>query len=217
MGSMKVTKLEHACLILDNNTTRLIVDPGSFTNLPEDLSNINCLVITEEHADHYNLENVKKVLAQNPGAKIITTEAVASALKESGIQSTAIKGSAEIEVGRFKLRLIEGDHAVIYGQSPCRVLTLRVDDFLYYPSDSFIPTDIPVQVLALPTAGPWHKVSESIDLAKKVSSTYVLATHNGLYNQTGHAITNNFTSSNVSGTHREYIFLDTGESKEFST
>lgn len=213
---MKITKFEHACLILDNGTSSLVIDPGSFTNLPEDLPNISCVVVTEEHMDHFNLENIQKILAKNPEAKIFSTANVAEQLSEANISCQAIQGEQQSEVGGFQLRLKEADHAVIYQTSPCRVLTLQVDEVLYYPSDSFVPTENTVQVLALPTSGPWHKVSESIALADSVEAQHVLVTHNGLYNDTGNSVTNNFTSSNIADKQKEYVFLKTGETKEFS-
>lgn len=212
---MKVTKFEHACLILDNGTSRLVVDPGSFTELPKNLSNVSCIVVTEEHVDHFNLENIQNILSQSPDVQIISTEVVAGQLKEAGYNCVAVKGNKELNVGGFALTLNEGDHAVVYGKSPCRVLTVVIDDFLYYPSDSFIPTDTKVQVLALPTCGPWHKISESVDFANRVSSKQILVTHNGLYNETGNKVTNGFTSNNIADKNREYIFLNVGESRDF--
>lgn len=73
---MKLTKYEHACLILDNGTSKLVIDPGCFTKLPENLTGVSCLVITEEHVDHFDIDNVQKVLDQNLELKILTTQAV---------------------------------------------------------------------------------------------------------------------------------------------
>ncbi|GAC1502570.1 MAG: MBL fold metallo-hydrolase [Candidatus Saccharimonadales bacterium] len=213
---MKITKFEHACLILDNGTSRLLIDPGSFTTLPENLSNINCIVVTEEHADHFDLENIKKVLSQSPDVKIFSTKVVAKQLTEAGYSCEAVSCEEHINVDGFSLTFKEGDHAISYDTSPCRVLTIKVDDFLYYPSDSFIPTEATVQVLALPTSGPWHKISESIDFANKITSKYILVTHNGLYNDIGNTVANSFTSNNVADKNREYIFLAVGETKDFS-
>ena len=127
---MKLTKYEHACLILDNGNSRLIIDPGTFTNLPEDLTNIACIVITEEHLDHYNLSNIEKILSQSSNAQIISTEHVVSQLKTAGHPCLEIKGSKDLNVGGFSLTLVETDHSIIYASSPCRVLTLKVDDFV---------------------------------------------------------------------------------------
>jgi hypothetical protein len=212
---MKLTKLEHACLILDNATGRLIIDPGSFTQLPENLTAIRCIVITEEHADHYNLENIKRILEQSPQAKILTTKVVAQQLGDAGIACEAVQDEVYTNIGDFALLLKEADHAPIYKTSPCRVLTLRIDDFLYYPSDSFVTTSSPVQVLALPSSGPWHKVSEAIDFANSIRSQQILVTHNNLYSSVGNTVTNNFTSSNIVEKDREFVFLEVGETRVF--
>ncbi len=212
---MIITKFEHACLLLDNGKHRLIIDPGSFTNLPDNLTNLVCAVITEEHVDHYNLENIKKILAQNPEITILSTKTVAEQLKEVGINCQAVTRELKQQAQSFTLKLKETDHAEIYKSSPCRVLTIQVDDFLYYPSDSFTTTESSVEVLALPTSGPWHKISHSIDLANQVNSNSILATHNGLYNNTGNIVANNFTSSNITDKNREFVFLEVGESKKF--
>jgi len=213
---MKITKFEHACLILDNGTSRLLIDPGSFTKLPENLKGISCIVVTEEHVDHFDLENIEKVLSQSPDAQVLSTEVVAGQLKEAGYACEAVSGEKQKNVGGFSITFKEVDHAVSYGKSPCRVLTLKVDDFLYYPSDSYIPTEAKVQVLALPTCGPWHKISESVDFANKITSEQILVTHNGLYNDTGNKVANSFTSSNITDKDREYIFLAVGETRDFS-
>lgn len=212
---MNITKFEHACLVLNNQTSRLVIDPGSFTRLPEDLKNISCVVVTEEHVDHYNLENIQKILLKSPEAKVFSTMSVVRQLSSSNIGSEAVTGEQQIEVGNFKLTLKEGDHAPIYGNSPCKVLTVQVDEFLYYPSDSFIPTNTSVQVLALPTSGPWHTIAESIRFADSINSNQLLVTHNGLYNDTGNTVANTFISNNIADKEREYIFLEVGESRDF--
>lgn len=212
---MKLTKYEHACLILDNGNSRLIIDPGTFTNLPEDLNNVACIVITEEHLDHYNLSNIEKILSQSSNAQIISTVTVASQLKTAGHSCLEIKGSKDLNVGGFSLTLVETDHSIIYASSPCRVLTLKVDDFLYYSSDSFIPISSYVQVLALPTCGPWYKLSESVDFANSIDSKQIIATHNGLYNDIGNKVMNNFISNNIANKDREYIYLAVGQSRSF--
>lgn len=212
---MKLTKLEHACLILDNGKSRLIIDPGSFTTLPKDLTGVGTLVVTEEHTDHFSLDNIQKILKQNPDVKIFSTEVVSNQLNENGITCEAIAGERQTSIDEFNLTFIEGDHAIVHGKSPCRVVTLQVDDFLYYPSDSYIPTDATVQVLALPTSGPWHKITESIDFANKINSKQILVTHNGLLSQAGNFVANNSISNHLENKNRDYIFLEVGESKEF--
>ncbi|WP_343861781.1 MBL fold metallo-hydrolase, partial [Frigoribacterium faeni] len=53
VGVMRLTKLEHACLIIEKDGRRLVVDPGSFTSPLMDLQDVDAIVITHEHADHW--------------------------------------------------------------------------------------------------------------------------------------------------------------------
>lgn len=209
---MKLKKYEHACLILDNDKSKLVIDPGCFTKLPEDLSGVGCLVITEEHVDHFDIDNVQKLLEQNPDLKILTTLAVNTQLSEAGIYSFVIGGEQTIEECGYALNFYETAHAPVYKTSPCRSLSVKVDDYLFYPSDSYNVIDDEVEILALPTSGPWHKVEEAIDFANSINSQKMLVTHNALYSDEGQAVANNFIKANIADKSREYIYLRPGES-----
>lgn len=209
---MKLSKYEHACLILDNGQSRLVIDPGCFTKLPDDLSGISCIIITEEHVDHFNLENVQSILKQSPHAKIFSTDAVVDDLAKSEIEANVVHGQKETDQSGYHLSFNETPHAAVYRISPCRSLSVKVDDYLYYPSDSYNTTDDTVEVLALPTSGPWHKLEEAIDLANSIDSTIILATHNWLYNEDGETVANLYIKNNISGKNRNYVYLKPGES-----
>lgn len=209
---MKLTKYEHACLILDNGTSKLVIDPGCFTKLPENLTGVSCLVITEEHVDHFDIDNVQKVLDQNLELKILTTQAVNVQLSEVGISSSVIEGEQTVEEGGYNLSFYETPHAPVYKTSPCRSLSVKVDDYLFYPSDSYNVIKDEVEILALPTSGPWHKLEEAIDFANSINSQKMLVTHNALYSDEGQMVANNFIKANIADKSQEYIYLKPGES-----
>lgn len=211
---MKITKYGHACLFIDNGRERLVIDPGGFTDLPADLSSIRTVVVSEEHGDHYNAANLKKILEQSPKAMIFSTKAVAGLLKDQPVPCQAIEGVQTVDQDGFVITLREGAHAPVHGKSPCRVVTVQVGDFLYYPSDSFITTSAKVKVLALPSSGPWYKLTEAIDFANVTNCSFLLATHDGLTNQAGSTVNSNFIKDHVSG--KELVLLKPGESKDFS-
>lgn len=212
---MKVIKYEHACLFIESDNGILVIDPGKYTNLPTDLKNIQTIVVTEEHLDHFDASNLKKIIEQSPDAKIFSTNIVCEQLEKLEIKCTPISDKKTIEAGGLKLHFSEGDHAPTYKNSPCRVLTIQIDDFLYYPSDSFITTENEVQILALPTGGPWNKIEEAVDCANAIKSKYILATHNAHFNDLGQDTTNSFISMNIADQNREYVYLKVGESREF--
>lgn len=55
---MKITKLGHCCLVIEEAGQKILTDPGTFTTSQNDMTDINILLITHEHADHYHLDSV---------------------------------------------------------------------------------------------------------------------------------------------------------------
>jgi len=82
---MKITKLGHCCLIIEENGVKILTDPGTYTTEQNNVKDVDIVLITHEHQDHFHLESVKTILANNPKAKIITNNAVGGLLKEAGI------------------------------------------------------------------------------------------------------------------------------------
>src|SRR5690349_10814355 len=111
---MRLTKYEHACVILEEQGQKLIVDPGMFANLPDDLANTAALIITHEHADHFSADNVEKINAQNPELKIFATREVADKLAGSITPEDNMSYAA----GPFHLQFHTGPHAIIYSDFP---------------------------------------------------------------------------------------------------
>lgn len=210
---MKITKFEHACLLLEKNGTTLLIDPGSFTTLPDNLPKITFVIITEEHFDHFNVENLEKIVSNNPNVKVYTTQAVQKSLSNGKVSVVTVTGEQTISMDDFTVKLREVNHAVVYKNSPCKSLTVLVDTELYYPSDSFETTKEKVRVLALPTSGPWYKVSTSIEFANTVDSETVVPTHNALNSEIGNTVTQNYIESNIDQS-RKLISLAPGESLE---
>lgn len=207
---MKITKYGHACILFEKDGLRLLVDPGSFTELPNNLQEVDFIIVTEEHYDHFNMDNLKKA-ASIKSARIYTTTSVAESLKESGMSVKAISGDQTIDLGSFRVEFSENDHATVYKKSPCRSLAILIDDGVYYPSDTYVTIKKKIKVLALPTSGPWFKVSECIEFVNAIDSEIVLTTHNALNSEIGNKVTNTFIINNISND-RKFVHLNNGES-----
>ncbi|MEQ1736917.1 MAG: MBL fold metallo-hydrolase, partial [Rhodoglobus sp.] len=50
---MKVTKFEHACLVVQKADSQLVIDPGGYTPPRTDLFDVVAVGITLAHADHW--------------------------------------------------------------------------------------------------------------------------------------------------------------------
>ena len=85
-------------------------------------------------------------------------------------------------VGGIKIEVIGGDHAVIYDGLPgIPNVGYVIDDGAFlHPGDSFVRPDRAIDVLGVPTAAPWLKLSEAIDYVRAVAPRVVLPIHEAL-------------------------------------
>lgn len=174
---MRLTKLEHAALILEDSGRKLYIDPGSFTTALTDTANTVAVVITHEHADHWTPEQLNRILDLNPGIPIYAPAGVAAAAGDFDV--TTVEAGDTVEAGPFTLRFFGGRHAVIHSSIPVvDNLGVLVNDELFYPGDSFtIPEGVDVDVLAVPSSAPWLKAGEFIDYVLAVKPKRSFSTH----------------------------------------
>lgn len=179
---MKITKYAQSCLLIDVDGVKLLTDIGSYSTEVPDVSGLSAVLITHEHQDHLDIEKLQEILARNPEAKVITHAAVGEKLTEAGIAWTPIEAGETITVNGVSIESFGTEHAIIYGTSPCRNTGFLIAGKLYMPGDAL--HDVPnkqVEILALPTGGPWHKMSEAIDYAKKLNPRVVFPIHDAMY------------------------------------
>lgn len=175
---MRLTKLEHAALVLEDDGKKLFIDPGSFTAPITDAVNTVAIVITHEHADHWTPEQVNRILEISPDAVIYGPEGVANAAPDFSI--TVVHAGDSVEAGPFTLRFFGGRHAVIHSSIPVvDNLGVIVNEALVYPGDSFSAPDqlSEIEVLAVPSSAPWLKASEFIDYVLGLKPKHTFSTH----------------------------------------
>lgn len=181
---MKITKYEHACFVVEKNGASLVVDPGGFTTDFVVPDAVTAVVVTHEHADHFNADHLRAIVDKYPDALIIAPEPVTAQL--DGFNVRIAVPNEGMKVGEFELEFYGGNHAVITPQWP--VITnigLMIDGRLYYPGDSFFAPDRPVEILALPVAAPWLKISEVMDFLQQVRPTLAFPTHDAILSDAG--------------------------------
>ncbi|MGD1003372.1 MAG: MBL fold metallo-hydrolase [Minisyncoccia bacterium] len=223
---MHITKLGHCCLVLEENGVKILTDPGSFTTEPvKAVTGINIILITHEHTDHYHIESIEAVLKNNPGAVVVSNGAVAKLLAEKNIPCTVVGDAQSATVGAASGMaagggiLIEGfgrDHATIYGTMGLVENTgYFVAGKFYFPGDAFHNPKRPIDVLALPVAGPWMKISEAIDFAKLVKPRIAFGVHDGMIIPGFGAFAAKMLQNFLKPDGVDYVTLGAGEGREF--
>ncbi len=184
---MKITKFEHACFIAEQDGQSLIVDPGSFTTDLVIPDNVVGVMVTHEHTDHLDKKHLQEIIAKNPEAIIVAHSNITSQL--DGFKTQAVVPNEVITLGNFKLEFFGGEHAVIFeGQPVIANLGVLINQKLYYPGDSFVAPNQPVEVLALPISAPWLKVNETVTYLEAVKPSRVFPTHDAILSDTGKAL-----------------------------
>lgn len=210
---MNITKVGHCCLIIETKGKRIMTDPGSYTvETHSNIGNIDCILFTHEHQDHFHLDSLKVLMAKNPNVVVYANSSVSGILEKEGITHVKIVPGKEAKLGDVSLVGIGEKHAPIHSSIPLFENTgLFIDGQLWYPGDSFTNPERAVDILALPVAGPWTKISDAADYALLLKPRIAFAVHDhGASN-----IANRLMPGILSPAGTEFVTIENGETKEF--
>jgi L-ascorbate metabolism protein UlaG (beta-lactamase superfamily) len=151
---MKITKYGHACLLVEENGKKLLIDPGSYTFdkdvTPELVGPVDVIIITHHHADHMDAGAIKQFLNMRPAA-VIGSQQIRNDLETEGIEAVTLEPGPQ-QVAGFTVEAIEAAHEPIPGPTPENYAYL-INGVVLHPGDSYDISRLPqgIKVLALPT------------------------------------------------------------------
>lgn len=212
---MKLTKYGHACIVLEEQGQKLVIDPGGLTPEMGDVGNVAGVVVTHNHFDHLNAEHLQAIAQASPQAHFFGSQEVAGDVQTPQIQ--AAEAGQTVAVGPFQLRFYGDMHALIHPDIGPHIhnVAVLVNDTFYYAGDSFtLPDGAPVKTLAAPAHAPWLKEAETIDYIAAVKPQVCIPTHNGLLSEVGQQVVNNILRGVCEKIHAEYQPLQPSESIE---
>ncbi|MBG6239950.1 L-ascorbate metabolism protein UlaG (beta-lactamase superfamily) [Mycetocola sp. CAN_C7] len=187
---MRLTKLEHAALILEENGRKLFIDPGSFTTAITEAAQTVAIVITHEHPDHWTPEQLDRILGKNPDAQIFGPAGVAAAAGTVPVR--VVKAGDVVDVGPFTLEFFGEKHAVIHETIPVvDNVGVLVNGSVYYGGDSYtVPVGVAVDVHAVPAGAPWLKIGDVMDYVLAVKPKRSFPTHEMTLSKAGKEMAN---------------------------
>ena len=178
---MKITKYGHACLLVEEGSARLLIDPGSYSNGFEELTNLDAILITHDHHDHFEIDNIKALLKHNTDAVLLADSSSAAILADAGYTVKSMKSGDTTKIGAVEVEAIGELHAEIHSTIPQAInVGYRIGDDFFYPGDALTIPDFRVRVLAIPSVAPWSKVSETIDYLLAVKPKVAIPVHDGI-------------------------------------
>jgi L-ascorbate metabolism protein UlaG (beta-lactamase superfamily) len=186
---MRLTKFGHSCLLVEEGGARVLLDPGSFSEGFEELDGVTAVCVTHQHGDHLDAGRVRRLLDRNPGVRVVSDEGSAQALDGAGADVEVVHDGDELELGGLGLAVAGRDHAVVHPDVPVVPnVGYLVGGRLFHPGDAFTVPGRPVEVLAVPAAAPWLKLSEAVDYLRRVAPRVAVPVHEKVLSEGGKAI-----------------------------
>lgn len=210
---MKITKLGHCCLLIETKGKKVLTDPGSYTvEAHSELENIDFILFTHEHQDHYHIESLKVLLKKNPQTIIYANNSVSELLTKENIAHNLVNNGDSVLLGEIAVVGIGEKHAQMHSSIPASDnMGYFIDGRLWYPGDAFTNPERVVEILALPVSGPWMKIGEAIDYALLLKPKKVFPVHDGTRFGSAHT----FPDRVLTPQGIQFITMIEGDSQEF--
>ena len=181
---MDIYKYGHCCMVIQEGDLRMMTDPGGPEWVGDDAERadrIDMVFITHEHSDHLHIVTVKRLKEKNPSLRIITNRGVGTLLEKEGIAYEVVEEGDRCTEKGVLIEAWGSEHAPIHPEVPAVINTgYCFGERFFFPGDAFTKPPRPVEVLALPIAAPWLKISESLAYAEAVRPRLCFPVHDGM-------------------------------------
>lgn len=171
---MKITRYFQSCLLIEEGTARLMIDPsGHEATRLADFGHLDAVMYTHEHGDHFDADLAQQFSAN--GAKLYANAATAQKMKTD---PTIVENGQEFEAGGVKIKAIELPHCKMWdgGAGPQNTGYL-INDRLFHSGDGAVLDGLSVEILALPITGPDVSLKDAFDFAAQLKAKTLIPVH----------------------------------------
>lgn len=211
---MNITKYGHCCLLIETDGVRILTDPGVYSSGQNVLTDIDVILLTHDHSDHLDVDSLKTILRNNPKVVIYSNNEVGKRLEENNVAYKTLLDGEETEIRGVKIEGVGAHHEFMYPTIPQTNNTgYLIAEKLFYPGDAFTKPNRPIEILALPVAGPWLKLSEAIDYAIALKPKVCFPVHDGILKKAGS--TNAIPTKVLAPLGIKFVVLEEGKAQEF--
>lgn len=174
---MYVTKLGHSCVLVETSDRVGLFDPGAWADktLIDAIERVDRIAFTHEHADHFDVDILEKLIKKFPHAHVVCNAEIAKEIENAGLECV-VRESTACTV-RFES---PHENLPIPGSTPPAENGYHFQGRFTHPGDShsFAESN---KVLAMPFVAPWGKIGDAVDKVIELKPEYVLPIHDWHY------------------------------------
>jgi len=190
---MRITHLGHSCLLVEARGQRILVDPGVFSPGIDDLTGLDVVLVTHQHADHVDLQRLPDLVEINPQARLYAEPQAAAAMEKAGIGAEYTVAGKVLTFGPVEVTAVGEMHALINEALPRvgnlgLVIRAQGEPSLFHPGDAYDAEPGQIDILALPLNAPWTASRDTIAFAQRISPRVCIPIHDALLSAVGRGL-----------------------------
>ena len=179
---MKITKIFHSCVLIEEGNTKILIDPGTWVfgekiAKPSDFSDVTAVLITHEHPDHLDVGSLSKIIKGN--TPVISNKSVNTYLKKANLKTKILNYGEQINIDGILVEGVESPH----GTNPIPMpenIGFFIQKKIFHPGDSLKISNLPkVQVYLAPVTAPWATLNNVVEATKNLAPKVVIPIHDG--------------------------------------